>query len=290
MDAEVTYRASSIRDAPAPLRSASVHLELENGVLRVDPLTAELPQGRVQGQVKLDARRAAPVTDLDLRLTNARIEQLIPVRFNGSAPLTGAMVGRAKLRGSGDSVRKAFAAADGEVTLVAPGGEIRKAFAELMGVNVVKGLGLLNKKDTTPIRCAVARFDTRNGVMRADNIVFDTGPVLVTGQGTVNLATERMDFTLRGHDKKFRLLRVLLPVTASGPVMAPKLGVEAGGAIAQGGAAVTLGSLVTPLAAILPFVDPGLAKDANCGNLLAEASQRGAPLKNAAARPLTAKR
>lgn len=289
MDADVSYSARSIRDTPVKLNSASVRVRLEDGMLRAQPLKLELPRGEVSGYVNLDARKATPVTDLDLRMTNSRIETLIPVQFQGSPALTGSLVGRAKLTGVGNSVHKAFASANGDVTVVAPSGEIREAFAELAGVNVVKGLGLLNKKDTTPIRCAVASFETRNGVMRANNIVFDTGPVLITGKGTVNLGTERMDFTLRGHDKKFRLSRVLLPVTVKGPLMAAKLGVEPGSAIAQGGAAVALGSFLSPLAAILPFIDPGLAKDANCAGLLADAKSDGAPV-NSAPKALTARR
>lgn len=289
MDADVTYRALSIRDTPVKLNSGSVRVRLDDGLLRAQSLKLDLPRGQVAGYVNLNARTATPVTDLDLRLTNSRIETLVPFQFQGAPALTGSVVGRAKLTGSGNSVHKAFASANGEVMMVAPGGEIRKGIAELMGVNVIKGLGLLNKKDTTPIRCAVAQFDTKSGIMTANNIVFDTGPVLVTGKGTVNLATERMDLRLRGHDKKFRLVRVLLPVTAKGPLMAPKLGVEPGAALAQGGAAVGLGSLLSPLAAIFPFIDPGLAKDANCAALLAEARADGAPL-NSAPKPLTAKR
>jgi len=290
MDADVTYKALSIRDTPIKLSSGSVRVRLDNGLLKAQPVRLDLPRGRVEGQATLNARRAVPATDIDLRLSNARIENIIPLSFRGGVPVTGALVGRAKLTGQGDSVHKTFASADGEVTVVAPGGEMRKAIAELMGVNVIKGLGLLNKKDMTPIRCGVAHFQTRNGVMTADSIVLDTGPVLVKGQGTVNLATERVDLRLRGHDKKFRMVRVLLPVTAKGPLMAPKLGVEPGAALAQGGAALTLGSLLSPLAAILPFVDPGLAKDANCAALLAEARAGGAPLKTVPSKPLTAKR
>lgn len=284
MDADVTFGARSIRDTPVKLNSASVRVRLDDGMLRAQPLKLELPRGEVAGYVNLDARKDTPATELDLRMTNSRIETLIPFQFQGAPALTGALVGRAKLTGSGNSVHKAFASADGQVTVVSPTGEMRKAFAELAGVNVIKGLGLLNKKDTTPIRCAVASFETRDGVMRADNIVFDTGPVLVTGKGSINLGTERMNFEMRGHDKKFRLARVLLPVTVKGPIVAPKLGVEPGSAIAQGGAAVALGSFLSPLAAILPFIDPGLAKDANCAAVLAEARSQGAPVNSMARR------
>ena len=68
---------------------------------------------------------------------------------------------------------------------------------------------------------------------------------------------------------------------------AGKLGVEPGAAMAQGAGGLLLGGALSPLAAILPFVDPGLANDANCAGLIAEASRQGAPVP---ARALTAKR
>jgi hypothetical protein len=37
--------------------------------------------------------------------------------------------------------------------------------------------------------------------------------------------------------------------------------------LVQGGLAAGLGALLAPLAAVLPFVDAGLAKDANCAAL-----------------------
>lgn len=284
IDADASWKIASIRDAPVHLRAASVKVKLDDGLLRAEPLRLDLPQGQVTGFVQLNARKAMPVTNLDLRLSNARIEQLVPIRSpDGPVPLTGSLVGRARLTGEGDSVHKAFANADGEVMVVVPSGEIREAFAELLGVNVVKGLGLLMQKDQdkVPVRCGVAHFQATDGVLRANRIVFDTEPVLVTGSGTVNLDTERMAFRLQGKPKEFRLIRLMLPVTAEGPIRAPKLGVEPGKAIAQGGVAVAIGSLLSPLAAILPFVDPGLAKDANCAGLLAGASAEGAPVKSA---------
>ena len=286
VDADVTYKAVATKNAPANLRSGSAHVTLKAGVLRADPIDFELPQGRIAGSAQLDARRDVPVTDLDLRLTNARLEHVLPLHLTGGQPFTGALVGRARLRGTGDSVHKAFASANGELMAVVPDGEIRRAFAELMGVDVVKGLGLLLSKnqESTPIRCGVAHFQAVDGVFKADRIVFDTGPVLVTGSGAVSMGDEKLDLKAEGHPKKFQLVRVIAPVTAQGPLLHPKLGVEPGKAIAQGGAAAALGALLTPLAAILPFIDPGLAKDANCGALIAEAGQHGAPVKIAKSR------
>jgi hypothetical protein len=44
---------------------------------------------------------------------------------------------------------------------------------------------------------------------------------------------------------------------------------------------LALASVLTPLAVILPFVDPGLAKDANCVALIADGAAEGAPVKSA---------
>jgi hypothetical protein len=276
LDADVRYRAASIRAPNLPLKSAAVHVKLDAGLLTADPVAFDLTRGRVAGRAQLNARKATPVTTVDLRITGARLEQFIPV---AGAPISGAVVARVKLSGAGDSVHRAAANADGQVVVASSGGEIREAFAELLGVNVIKGLGLLWSKDKSavPIRCAVADFQATRGRLTASNIVFDTEPVLATGSGQVDLGQERLDFRLQGHSKKPRLVRALVPITVKGPVLSPKVGVETGKVAVQGGLAGILASAVTPLAVILPFIDPGLAKDAACGALIADARREGAP-------------
>jgi AsmA family protein len=283
LDADVTYKAASITAAPINLRSGSVRVKLDAGMLRAEPLTLELPQGHIAGSVQLNGRSNNAITDLDLRLSNARLESLFPVRFQGSPPIVGTVVGRVKLHGTGDSVHDALADANGEMMVVAPGGEIRQSLAELAGVNVIKGLGLLLAKDrtTTPLRCGMAHFAVKGGVMSADRLIVDTGPVLIDGDGVINLDRETLAFRVRGHPKKFQLVRLLAPITVSGPMLAPKVGVEKGQAIAQGGVALALGTVLSPLAVLLPFVDAGLAKDANCASLLAEGKAQGAPVASA---------
>jgi uncharacterized protein involved in outer membrane biogenesis len=146
MDADVKYRATSIRGGVIPVKSGSVHVLLDNGLLKLDDLTFALPQGQMAGQVAINARQAIPAVDLDMKMTGARLEQFLPVRFKTGA-VGGSLVARARLHGTGKSLHQAASTASGTVAAVVPHGEIREAFAELMGVDVTKGLGLLLAKN-----------------------------------------------------------------------------------------------------------------------------------------------
>lgn len=276
MNADVTHTADSIRSQDFPLRHAATHVKLMNGLLVLDPLSFSFSQGKLAGSASIDARKSIPITSIDARLTDIRLEE-----FVSSKPpaIEGLMVARAKLQGTGNSLQKAANTANGTFTGIVPSGHIRAAFAELAGINVLNGLGLLLSEDNsnTGVRCAVAHFSVDKGVMIARHLVIDTDPVLITGQGTIALDGENMNLELQGHPKRFRVLHVNAPITITGSVNHPQIGVEAHKALPQGGLAVALG-LLSPLAAIIPFVDPGLAKDANCGAVVEAGKQQGAPI------------
>ncbi|MBV9569899.1 MAG: AsmA family protein [Alphaproteobacteria bacterium] len=279
MNADVRYRVAAIVSSDLPLRSLSVHVRLNEGVLRLDPMEAALARGSVAGHVKVDASRSVPVTNLDLRVRDVKLESLVhPVR--GQATVAGPLEARAILTGTGDTVHKAASTADGSLTVVIPRGQMRKAFAELLGINLLNGgLALLTgDQEQTNIRCAVAAFQARDGVLRSQNITLDTDVERGTGNGYINLKNETLGVTLSGDAKSFRLLRLNAPITLTGSLTHPKVGVQASKALAQGGLAVALGSLINPLASLIATIDPGLAKNANCGTLLAQAKQKGAPV------------
>ncbi len=273
MDARVSYRAARVRSENLPLRGLSLDIGLDNGLLSLDPLELDLTQGRIAGAASINAREETPLVNVDVRLTGARMERLF-VR-NGEPALSGPLLGRAQLTGRGASVREAAASADGAVSFVAPSGEVREAFAELTGINVTRGLGLLLSEDqsTTTIRCGVASFDVRNGVASTRSLVVDTDDILIRGGGGVNLRDETLDLEIQGEPKEPRLVRVAAPIVVEGSWRSPSIGVEAGEALAQGGVAAALGALLAPLAAVLPFVDAGLTEDANCAALLAGREQ-----------------
>ncbi len=284
MDAKVSYRAQTVQAKSLPIRQVSFKVDLDHGVLKVDPLAFTLPQGQITGMIRIDARGATPTEAIDLRLTGARLEQLVAAGA-ANPPITGGILARAQLSGSGDSVRSAAGGANGVITVVIPHGQIRQSLAELLGINATKGLFLLlaNSNDQTPVRCAVADFHAQNGILTANRIVLDTGVVLALGKGQVNLKDETVDLRLEGKPKKFRLIRIAAPITLRGRLEAPKAGVDLSKAAGQLAIAGAVGAFVSPLAVILPFVNPGLAKDADCSSLLTEAAQQGAPVTKAVA-------
>ncbi len=280
VDARLAYRALSVDAGKLQVRALSFKLALERGLLTIDPLKVSLRQGDLAGSIRLNARAATPVTGIDLRLANARLENLVGHRAAGVPAIEGGLYAHAALTGSGNSVRAAAANANGSLTLVVPGGEIRKSLAELMGIDAANGIFLLITKDhgQTPIRCAVADFRARRGVLGVQSMVVDTAVVQATGSGNIDLRNETMNLALAGKNKKFRLVRIAAPITIKGSLASPRFGVDIAKAAPQAGISVALGVIAAPLAAVLPFIGPPLAKDAPCATLTHQAAARGAPI------------
>ena len=251
-------------------------MKLDDGVLSLDPFAFQLPQGDMSGTARIDARGDEPQSKVDVRIKNVQLDQLKGRAPGATPPLGGILQGRAVLEGPGASVHEFVSDADGSITAILPDGEIRAAFAELTGINVSRGLGLLLTGDNerSEIRCGIAEFQVKEGTAHAQNVMIDTQNVIVRGSGEIRLGPEELDLSIKGKPKKLRLLRLRTPVEINGHLRKPSIGIDAGRTATQGAIATAVGSLLTPLAAVIAFVDPGLAKDANCAAVLAGA---GAP-------------
>ena len=272
MDGTLRYRAARVKRNDLDIRQVDLGAELEAGILQLDPVSFDFNRGSLNGTARINANRDVPYTNADFRLRGYPLESIIPAR-NGAPTVTGSALGRAQLEGSGASVHDFAANSRGTISLVVPQGQMRAAFAELLGINVTAGLGKLLSGDTgtSEIRCAVADFTVRSGVATARTFVIDTTPVLAQGSGTIDLGAETMNLRIDGETKEARLIRLWAPITIEGPLTAPRIGVDGGAVAGQVGLGAAIAALVSPLAALLPFVDPGLAEDANCGALISSA-------------------
>lgn len=276
MSSITLYKVSS---ETFPLRQLDLTLKLDHGVLKLDPVSMALSHGKLAGSMQIDARNEIPAVDVDLRFRDINLQQFV-TSSDAQPAIEGTLEARAKLHGTGKSVHAAAATADGAVTAVVPRGAVRKQFVELLGIDLDRALLLSGDESQTNVRCAVADFSAKGGTLSARHIVFDTDAVNVNGSGTINLGDESLNMTVQGEPKSIRLIRLRAPITVTGSLAKPSVGIKSGGIIAQAGVAVGLSVLLTPLAAILPFVDPGLAKDADCGALMADAKTKGAPIQH----------
>lgn len=270
MDAKVHYRALSVNTNSVPLRQVSLGVVLDHGLLTLDPIALTFPQGQLTGTAQIDARTDNQRNTIDFRLTGLRVQDFAP-KISGSSPVEGVLNARIRATGGGNTVHKAAGTANGELAVVMPGGTMRQSFAELMGIDATKGLFQLLTKDKheTEVRCAVATFAIKDGVMQAQTIVFDTGVVLVNGKGSINLKDESMKLVFKGKPKKFRLIRIQAPIIIGGHLTAPTFGVDPKTAIVQGGLAAVFQTIV-------PFINLDTAKNANCADLMSQARAEGA--------------
>lgn len=282
MNATLSYHADEIKSQSLPLRKVSLRLRLANDVLRIDPFAFTLPEGEIAGTAVIDVRGSVPTERLDVRLTHVQLAQF-HTKGTIKPPFEGTLVGRMRMHGKGDSIHAFASTASGTLSMVVPHGEIEQAFAELAGIDVARGLGLLLKKNQqqTALRCGIADFDAHDGLAKVKQVVFDTQVVILTGLGDINLRNERLHLQLTGQPKKFRFAVLRSPVEIRGTLSHPAVGLKASKLAAQGAVATVLGAIGTPLAAIAAFVDPGLNRSADCQALLADAKAMGAPLRTA---------
>jgi uncharacterized protein involved in outer membrane biogenesis len=269
----VKFTGESIQAGSLPLKQVAFTVKLDEGLLSLQPFSFTLPQGKLTGTVNIDARGKIPRTRLDVRAQNIQLDQLKGKAPDAKPPLGGVLQARLVMAGSGDSVHDFVASSDGRLTAVIPDGQVNAAFAELTGIDVARGVGLLLKGNdqTTQIRCGIAQFDIEKGTMQAQNILVDTTNVKITGKGEVRLGPEDLDLQVKGEPKKLRFGRLRTPIDIDGKIMKPKVGLDTGKTLKQGAIATALGAVVAPLAAVVAFVDPGLEKDANCAAVLSSA-------------------
>ena len=255
-DYAVSLHAKRFETEKLSFTAVAGKMSIDHGNITVSPLSGTLDGGKLDAHIKLDARTDTPKVSVDLTVANLELGQLPRKNPSQPPPLEGLLQGKVELNSHGKSVRDLAAGANGTVTAAIPQGAIRDSFAELAGVDL-RGVGLMltkNRKDTA-IRCGLASFQAHDGILTAQTLVLDTDAVLITGSGTVELASRTLDLELEGHPKELRVLRISAPISVQGPLNHLHLALEKG-------------------QRKFKLIDPGHAKDVDCGALLTSDSHR----------------
>lgn len=269
MDADVKFTAKRIEHGESlPLSDLYTHLSLNNGTLLMDPLRFGVAGGNLNSTIRLEGKRTPMRGAADLHARGFQLQKLLP-NVESMRRSLGQLNGDAKISGTGNSVADLLGTSNGDVRLLINDGVISRNLMEIAGLNVGNYLvGKLFGDDEVKINCAAADIGIKNGLAATRLFVFDTENAVINISGNVNLATERMDLSIDPESKGMRVLTLRSPLYVKGTFKHPDAGVKAGPLIARGVAAVALGTVVAPAAALLALISPSEVDSNQCGGML----------------------
>lgn len=290
MDADVQVTIDEVdfgTEAMAPLKQLKTRILLNAGVLRLDDLHAVVSGGQFTGMTQLDAntqparwqarldiagvdiagwmrglRKDAAPPAPSANATTALKKEREQARQGGEQAVrsyvTGMLSAKLDVRGAGNSTADILASLDGPVNLTLRDGTLSHLATEALGLDVAEALGVLIRGDQPlPLRCA--RFDmvARNGVMEPKLAVIDNRDSTVRVTGNVNLRDESLALRVVTRPKDWSLLSLRTPITVTGSLGDPSVGIEPQRLAGRVLGAVALGAAAGPAAAVIPLMERG---------------------------------
>ena len=284
MNADVTYAAADIRHMKElPLDRGNVHVILKAGVLQLEPIALGVAGGSVAGSIKIDSSVVPAAFNTKLDVRGVQLNRLFPTIETTKSSL-GKISGRFNLSGRGNSAAQMLGTASGDMSVLMGRGEISNILLEFVGLDGGEVIKFLVSGDSNvQLRCAVAAFDVKQGVMSSRAIVLDTVDTVINGSGQVSFANESLDLLLEPAPKDFSILSFRSPLRIGGTFANPKAGPDKVALAGRAGLAVALG-IINPLLAIAATVETGPGEDADCAGVFAQ-GQKGQAGAKAQAKP-----
>jgi AsmA protein len=294
MDAKIAVNLDHIDLGNAfsrPISPLKANLLLQDGTLALTDIYAHTADGTVSGKLSIDthasadhdAKARAPTWHINLNWKDIDLDKWLKIsaerkkeakqagdKETPPSYVTGKLVGKTKLIGSGNSTAEMLSTLDGEVSIYIHKGTISHLVVEALGLDIAQGLGLLLTGDKPlPMQCAVMDLSAKNGIATPKVALIDTPVTLVLINGTVDLAKETLDLKLAAKPKNISPFTVRSPIHVKGSFKNPDVSVEKTPIVARVLGSVAL-AFVNPLAAILPFIDTGSGEKSPCNESLIE--------------------
>jgi hypothetical protein len=180
------------------LDATGIDLELgwHDGKVDAGASVAAIAGGKAAGHVSIDGAGKPSAIGIEVAASHLVIGDLLSALAVSDAVGGGRVDFRLKAAGSGDTPRAIFASLQGGTLLsVAPASLSNKLAQGGLGA-VLTHLSPTIGAASSEVRCLISHFTLVDGLARSEALLFSLGPTLITGQGSVNLSNESLDFTL----------------------------------------------------------------------------------------------
>jgi AsmA family len=272
-DADIQFTGRRIRNETLPLNRMATHLMLRGGVLTLDPIKFGTAGGDIEGKVTLDAHQTPIAAAADLKGRELALDRLAP-GIKAVLQDPGRLDGRVRLAMRGNSVAAMLATANGDVAVMTRNGTVSDLALRLVNLDIANALAVLARGDRSiPIHCVVADFGARDGVLTPRTLVLDAAHTVAHGEGQIDLRSERIELRMRAEPKDGSLFALRGPIQVGGTFADPSVRPDLASALARGGAAIALGILGTPAAAVIPFVQFGKAEEQACAQRMEQVAR-----------------
>jgi hypothetical protein len=201
--------------------SAQGHVVLKSGLLTIGPARIVYPRGKLDMALRFDTRGDP---HLSIRAHGEHIDPWATLNIQESRKaIAGEMNVDVSVDTSGKTPHEMASNCRGNIYLTAQNGKLRASFADLLFLDIA---GWAWRKTTGEqfynIDCGVAEFAMEKGVVSTEAFVIDTSDILITGDGTIDLGREDIQYVLLPK-KKAQFIGRADPVHIQGPLNNPSV-------------------------------------------------------------------
>jgi AsmA protein len=291
-DADVKLNVAQLKSGNAVYRAIATHLNLQGGKLQLDPVSADLPEGHLDGAFSADAAQGTPPVALRLRIPVLALQPLLAA-LNEPATISGNLSVQADLHGAGATPHAIAASLDGSVGVSMANGTIdNRVLGSTMGsiLREVNLLDLVGRGGTSQVQCFAIRLDANHGIATVRPLVLASSLLTMDGDGTLNLGGETLDLRVRPQ-ARVAGTGLVVPLRVTGSFRAPSTVPDPAAAVTQnaGTVAGAVLSKTTPLGIVAGALGEKKllgGAEADCGAALAAArGGGGTPATGPAAPP-----
>lgn len=191
-----TVTVGTIKYNQIALNNVRATCKLENGLIRLDPLTAKVFGGDQAGSIAVDTRQQTTAFDVRSRLQGVDARQLLAATTSIRQVLSGLISGQIDLRANPQKGEEMARALNGTVQMQLTNGKLGgvQLLNEAAGVAKFLGYAARNENFTNIVKLA-GTLHIQNGVANTNDLQLQFDEGSMAAEGTIGLA----DQTLKLH-------------------------------------------------------------------------------------------